>query len=222
MYQVHPFSTFLILQGFSMSRRLLIPLWTLLIFTVATAPAQDDRPVPGTFRSFIVADPRTDLKDPRNRTNMMHDLVTESGLNPTVAVFARSTPATDDAPVASLVRQLDSLAQKYRADRFGAFVIFLTLGDEYPKDTQRDERAKEVRDLAEQLKVPNVPFGLAAADSEAVKAWGLQAGDDITVVLFDRLKVVRRWTFSAEKPPSEDDIKAIAATVENQLRPQKK
>jgi hypothetical protein len=185
-------------------------------------PAGSPKPVPGPFRAFIVSDQRSDPKDPQNRTGMMHDLVTENGLNPTVAVFARTTPQAADAPLAKLVRQLDGLAQKYRADRLGAFVIFLTLGKEYPEDEQRDEKAKAVRDLAEQLKAQNVPFALAAGGGEPAKAWGLQEGHDVTVVLYNRLRVVQAWTFAADKPPSDEDLKKIADAIEAAMRPKKK
>ena len=210
-----------------MSRRLTRVFGLFALAAASSAAAQDppagkaDGPVPGPFRAFVVSDPRTDAKNPRNRVNMMHDLVTESGLNPTVVVFARTTPAAADAPAARLARQLDALAQKYRADRLGAAVVFLTLGKEYPEDEQRDEKAKAVRDLAEQLKLQNVPFALAGGGGEQAKAWGLQEGHDLTVVLYDRLKVLKTWTFAADKPPADDAVKQIADAVEAAVKTQK-
>jgi hypothetical protein len=176
-------------------------------------------PVPANFRSFIVVDDRTDpKKDARNRTNRMHDLVTENGLHPAVIVFSRTTPQKDDAPAAKLIKQLDTLAVKHKAERLGVFAQFLTLAKEYPEDDQRDERAKAVRDLAGQLKAANVPFGLAAGASDQVRAWGLGEGHDLTVVLVDRMKVVQVWTFTVEKPATDDDIKKIVDAVEAEFR----
>ena len=70
-------------------------------------------PVPAGFRAYIVADDRfapkvsppkrQDDRDPRDRTKMMHDLVVEHGLNPTVAVFARGK-LEKDSPAARLAQ----------------------------------------------------------------------------------------------------------------------
>jgi hypothetical protein len=207
-----------------MARRRILALLALAVGTAALARTQSTGmkpgdPVPSTFRSFIVVDDRTDpKKDARNRTNRMHDLVTENGLHPAVIVFSRTTPQKDDAPVAKLIKQLDTLAVKHKADRLGAFVQFLTLAKEYPEDDQRDERAKAVRDLAGQLKAANVPLGLAAGASDQVKAWGLGEGHDLTVVLINRMKLRQAWTFTVEKPATDDDIKKIVDAIETELK----
>jgi hypothetical protein len=211
------------------TRRLsrMIGLFALVTSTAAVAqdpPAvvmKPGDPTPAPFRSFIVADDRTDAKNALNRTNKMHDLVTEQGLNPTVAIFSRTTPGAADVPLAKLVKQLDSLAVKHRADRLGVFVVFLTLSKEYPEDEQRDEKAKAVRDLAGQLKAQSVPFALAAGASDATKAWGLAEGHDLTVVFYDRLKIRFVKTFAADKPPTDDDIKKIVDAVDEELKPKK-
>src|SRR5579885_924964 len=141
----------------------------------AAVRAQDEKPaagaVPSGFRSYIVVDDRFPPKvnppkrpedrDPRDRTRMMHDLVVESGLNPTVAIFSRTVPAAD-SPTANLVKQLDQLAVKHRADNLGVFAIFLTLDKEFPQDDARNEKGEFLRDvkaqqvqaLAAQLKAP--------------------------------------------------------------------
>lgn len=212
-----------------MARQLSRMIGLLALALGPAAAAQDTPPaalkpgaaVPGPFRSYIVSDDRTDTKSPRNRTNKMHDPVTESGLNPTVAIFSRTTPQAADAPVAKLVRQLDSLAVKHRADRLGVFAFFLTLTKEYPEEEQRDEKAKAVRDLAGQLKAQTVPFALAAGASDQTRAWGLAEGHDLTVVFYNRLKVRDVWTFAADKPPTDEDIKKIVDTVDAALKGKK-
>jgi hypothetical protein len=180
------------------------------------APAAE--PVPASFRAYIVSDERFDPKNVRNRTAKMHDLVTDNGLNPVVAVFARTVPAGEDAPLAKLVKQLNAYVQKYRASRAAAFVQFLTLEKEYPEDETRAEKSAAVKALAEQLKATLVPFALAAGKSPTTEAWKIGEGDDLTVIVYHRMKLVKKWGFSADKPPTEDDIKEILAVAEKEAK----
>ena len=214
-------------------RRGLLLGFACLASAVALA-AQDAKPgasVPSAFRSFVVTDDRfppktTPIKapedrDPRDRTDKMHCLVCEYGLNPAVLVFSRATPAEDGA-AAKLARQLDLILQtrEARANSFNAAVIFLTLEAEYPADAARndkgeflrEEKAKQVKDLATQLKTPRLAFGLAAKASPVLAEWGVADGDETVVVLYNRLRLVKRWNFAAGAP-TDDEIKAIAAAV---------
>jgi hypothetical protein len=143
----------------------------------------------------------------------MHDFVTENGLNPVVAVFARSTPAAADGPTAKLAQKLSNLVNERRADRLGAFVSFLTLAKEYPDDDQRGEKAGAVLKFAEATKADSVPFTVAAAASDAVKAFNLQEGHDVTVIFYDRMTVKQMWTFAADKPPTDADVLAVVDAV---------
>ena len=121
--------------------------------TAAALVAQDVKPgasVPSAFRSFVVTDDRfppkvTPVKapedrDPRDRTDKMHCLVCEYGLNPAVLVFSRATPA-EDGPAAKFAKQLDLILQtrEARANSFNAAVVFLTLEAEYPADAARND-----------------------------------------------------------------------------------
>ena len=199
-----------------------------------TLVAQDAKPgasVPSAFRSFVVTDDRfppkvTPIKapedrDPRDRTDKMHCLVCEYGLNPAVLVFSRATPA-EDGPAAKLAKQLDLILQtrEARGNSFNAAVVFLTRDAEYPSDTRRndkgefvrEEMAKQVKDLATQLKAPRVVFALAAKASPDLAGWGVADADETVVVLYNRLRVVKRWNFAAGAP-SDDEVKAVAAAV---------
>ena len=99
------------------------------------APLAAGAAVPAGFRAYIVADDRfapkvnppkrQDDRDPRDRTKMMHDLVVEHGLNPTVAVFARGK-LEKDSPAARLAQALDPVVAKNRANNLGAYLVFLT------------------------------------------------------------------------------------------------
>jgi hypothetical protein len=153
----------------------------------------------------------------------MHDLVVEQGLNPVAAVFTRNDPTKAVHPsVGQLAQGLDPLVQKYRANNFGAFVIFLTLAQEYPKYEARNPngaflreiQADAARGFAAQVKTPRVVFGLAAVQSEQSTAWGIGDGDELVVVLYNRMRVANRWSFKIGSPPTEEQVKEILDTAE--------
>lgn len=185
--------------------------------------------IPSSFRAFVAADDRFEKGSPRNRAEKMHCLVVDNALNPVVAVFSRIPPMvgadkpTANPEVAKLASKLNELVtdKELKAVRFGAFVIFLTLGKEYPEDDKRDESAKQAKDLSAQLKTLGVPFALAPGKSEATAEWGIADKDTLTVVFYREMKTIQKWTFTADKPLGDDDVKAIAAAVEKELRAKK-
>lgn len=173
--------------------------------------------VPGPFRMFIAADERLEPKSPNNRTDRMHCFVCESELNPTIFVFTR-TAISETSPGVKVAQALNGLVNEYRSDKLGAYVAFLTLADEYPNEKDRDNKAKAVKDIATQVKTTNVPFGLAAGKSAQTDLFGLKETDETTIVFFDRTKIVKVWTFTADQAPSETDMKAVVDTVKKQLK----
>ncbi len=184
--------------------------------------------VPAPFRAFLVTDDRYPPKttpivkatdrDSRDRTNKMHCLVCENGPNPVVAVFVRADPLKLDASsgVAMLAQEMNKLIPFYRADKLASFDIFLRLDGEYQDDEDRDARAQEVRDFAASVKAPNVPFGLAPMKSATIDAWGIGEADEVTVVFYRNLRIVKRWTAPADGPTAEQ-IKEIKDTVEAEI-----
>lgn len=217
-------------------------LTTLAVGTVALAVAQDPKPaaapdgvIPSGFRAFVAADgrfPKLEGKDnPLNRVDKMHDLVTDNALNPVVAIFSRVPPMiaaggaqpTANPEVAKLAVKMNELVtdKELKAARLGSFVIFLTLGKEYPEADNRDQQTKDAKDLATQLKTLGVPFALAPGKSDAVTAWGIGEKDTVTVVFYREMKTIQKWMFTADKPLGDDDVKTIAAAVEKELRAKK-
>jgi hypothetical protein len=172
----------------------------------------------------------TEQTDPRNRTGKIHCLVCEYGLSPVVAVFVRAeaNKLGPKSGVAKLTKQLDALIPKYRADKLAGFVAFLNLeggkktikipgaeggtevtlavDKEYPDDEKRDVYAKDIRDFATALNVPNVPFGLAADKSDAITAWKIPEKDaDVTVVVYYRMRQVGKpWVFPMDSDNKSD------------------
>jgi hypothetical protein len=205
--------------------------------------------VPSAFRAFIVVDDRWPPKvnppvkpedrDPKDRTGKIHDLVTENGLSPVVAIFVRTDlgKLTPDAGALRLAKAVNGLISQpvYRGSRLAGFVMFLQLeagtktvaikgkdGEakkiemdlEYPDDEKRDEYAARVRDLYNAVKTPHVPFGLAPKQSKSAAAFGLKDGADVTVIIYNRLKIVNRWEFPIDGPTDEQIKQIIAATEE--------
>lgn len=178
-------------------------------------------------------------RDPRDRTNKMHCLVCENGLSPVVAVFVRADASKigGESGVVKLAKEIDRIIPDYRADRLAGFVAFLKiqgmpktvtvtdadgkstaieLDAEYADDEKRDVYATEIRDLVKAAKTPSVPFTLAPANSKATAAWGIKPEDEVTVVIYNRLRVANRWTFGADGP-NDAQVKEIIAATEKMI-----
>src|SRR5262245_9611360 len=116
---------------------------------VAGSPAQEkNTEIVGGFRALVIAEPRFPESAIRHRTGKLVDLVTEHGLNPVVAVFSRTVPKEADNPLIPVIRTTDALVEKYKARKLGAFLVFLTLPDEYRKalkDNTADAKVAEVK-----------------------------------------------------------------------------
>lgn len=219
---------------------------------------QKDQLVPSPFRAYIVVDdrfppkvagsPKAEDRDPKNRTDKMHCLVCEHGLNPVVAVFVRVddakkiTPATGVGKLAIEMNKLMTQPE-YRGAKLAGFTIFLRLEGptksvtvvnpdksqsvveldaEYPDDEKRDDYARDIRDGASDIKAPNVVFGLAPMKSKSATAWGIADEDEVTVVVFNRIRVLNRWKFKVEAGPTDDEVKQIIGTVEESITGVKK
>lgn len=189
--------------------------------SICSAQPANPMAIPGPFRGFVVTDERFEKGSTKNRTSMMHDLVTDAGLNPFLIVFTRSIPNSPDAPISKLANRLDKQVIDFRSERFNAFITFLTLSKEYPEDDQRDAKRKEVTDLAAQIKTPNVPLVLAASKSETTETWNLNDNADTTVFLARRMKLLNKWEFSAEKPLDDAAIQQIITTLQTELKMKK-
>jgi hypothetical protein len=215
--------------------------------------------LPSTFRMFMVTDNRFEpLKDadgkvlvgadgkpvqnPKNRTGKIHCLVSEYGLNPTVAVFVRADAKSlgADSGVGKLTKQVNALIPKNRADKLGGFVAFLRLESgpksvvvktkqvggaeveekieqdkEYPDDEKRDTYAGDIRDLEKAVATPNVPFGLTPEKSKAITAWKIGDADEVTVIFYNRMRVIGKpWRFATDKDLTNEKIAEIVKAVE--------
>jgi hypothetical protein len=180
--------------------------------------------------------------NPLNRAGKIHCLVCENGLAPVVAVFVRPEAKAFGAQsgLAKLAKGVNALIPKYRSDKLAAFVMFLnlqggkkaikipgaeggtetalTVDQEYPDDERRDTYTAEIRDFANAVNTPNVPYGLAASKSDAAAAWKIGEKDDITVVFYYRMRVVGQpWRFARHTDLTDEKVAEILKTVESAI-----
>ena len=201
----------------------------------AAAAAEDVKPlapgdpVPGMFRSYIAVDERFPADPVRTRAKKMHSLVVENGLSPVCAVFTRADPAkAADGPLGPLVKRLNEAATTPagKANNAAAFVVFLALGKSYPDEDYkvRDQKEADAVSLAKQWNTAAVPFGLASGAKEPadkpgpLTAWQVDAADETVVVVYNRLRVVGRWAFTADKPMTDADVDVIAKAFEKEAK----
>jgi hypothetical protein len=90
---------------------------------------------------------------------------------------------------------------------------------EYPDedDEKREKYSADIRDFAKALATPNVPFGLAAEKSKAVTEWDIKEGDEVTVVVYYRMRVVKRWAFKTAGDLKEGDVTEILEAAEKAI-----
>jgi hypothetical protein len=183
--------------------------------------------------------------DPRNRQGKIHCLVCENGLAPVVAIFVRSDldSLNPDGGLAKLIKGINALIPKYRSDKLASFAMFLRLQGgtkvvvvktkladgtesetkieqdlEYPDDENREAYVKKIQAFANALNTPNVPFGLAAEQSKVLTAWGVKETDAITVVFYNRLRIVGQpWRFAKDADLTDEKISEILKAVQTTL-----
>lgn len=193
--------------------------------------------VDNRFKQMVKNTDGSESRDPRNRTDKMHCLVCEYGLSPVVAIFVRSdlknAKATDG--LGKLIKGTDALIPKYRSDKLAAFVSYLKLdggsklvtvkapdggeekveaAKEYPDDEKRDIYAKEVRDFATAVNADNVPFGLSPTSSPFVAAFGIDEGTQVTVIIYNRLRMAQRWELKMDDLTDVKIAEILNATEE--------
>lgn len=206
-----------------------------------TAPAKGDEITQG-FRAYVIVEPRYDAKDVRNPIGTKDkpgrnpvDLVTDNGLQPVIAVFSRVIPTDANHPLTAVVKKLDELCEvkDYKARRLAAFLVFLSLKDEFRKDPTFDNRVKEISQFASGVMPKQTTIALAEASETPdgteqplvpaqLQAMGIAPEDDYVIVFYYKFKVLKRWKFKAANPPGEADLKALEDEVAKLLGPRKK
>ena len=87
-----------------------------------------------------------------------------------------------------------------------------TAAKEYPDDEKRDVYAQEISAFAAALNADNVPFGLAPTASPSIKSFGIDDATPVTVIIFNRLRMVQRWDFKLDDITDEKIGEILNAT----------
>lgn len=193
------------------------------------APSAEKLTVPRGFRMYMG---RFDIKSDPGQVGRLFDPVTHYGLNSVLGVFVRGIPKDVTDPSIPLIKKQEKIVEDYRPQRMGGFVAFLALKKDFAADDDRDALIAQVLKIAKSAEVPKLSVGLseqtvakegdekdgAAQTPPQVSAWGIAPEDAITVVFYDRLKIVKRWKFSADHPPGEAEIKEINDAVDEFMK----
>jgi hypothetical protein len=191
------------------------------------------------FPPLQQADSKETRPNPLNREGKIHCLVCENGLAPVVAIFVRPEAKAfgPESGLGKLVKGVNGLIPTYRSDKLAGFVMFLnleggkqaiklpgaeggtettlTVDKEYPDDEKRDAYAAAIKNFAGAVNAPNVPFGLAPSTSDAVKAWKIGEKDDITVVVYHRMRMVGEpWRFAKHADLTDEKVAEILKAAE--------
>jgi hypothetical protein len=179
--------------------------------------------IPGPFHVLNVTGPRA---------GRYHSLVVRYGLQPVIAVFIQPNSGKEidvwlnnldkQQPLGTLVNKLHEVGATNPDALLGAFAVFST--------TPEEELAVRNR----QMKYPeDFRVVMTVADElrqKGMEAWKMKAGDgsdpEVAVVLYDKHKVLKTWTFTKDKPMTEKDAASIAAAfdkmVPDSLRPRQR
>jgi hypothetical protein len=161
---------------------------------------QPGETIPGPFHFFNATGAHA---------NKPHCLVCEFGLRPVVAVFARDIPEAGAAqPLITLLQKLDEAVGRYQQRRLRSFAVFLT-SDATNPDTTR-EVARKLEDVAKSAELKNVVLAVGGPDGP--DGYHLSKDAAVTVVVYEKHKVVGNFSFAKGKM-SDQDVNAVLASV---------
>jgi hypothetical protein len=149
-----------------------------------------------------------------------------------------------DSNLARLIKGVNALIPKYRSDKLASSVMFLnlnggkksikvpspegggetalTVDQEFPDDEKRDTYVAEIRDFANAVDAPHVPFGLAANKSDALNSWKIGDKDDITVIVYYHMRVIGQpWRFAKAADLTDEKVAEILKSVEKAITDRK-
>lgn len=154
------------------------------------------------------------------RAKKVHCLVVQNELNPVVAIFSTVVPQNADDPVGGLLAKVEDLIAKNKSAKLGAFAIFLTLEQDLLADKNSDAKIAQLEGMVTNLKLKELIVGLEHPQAKAVSNWGIGTKDVVTVVLYDRHKVIARYAFTVEKDKelTKKNVDEIAAAVEKMVQ----
>jgi hypothetical protein len=214
-----------------MSRRHLASL-TLALVALTSLPATANAQVksgpqageflPGSFAPLNLNGPSK---------GQYHSLVCEHGLRPTVLVFLRDGGEGPNPAALELLKKLDEIVPKHQAVGLKAFVVFLSADarssvfvektEDVDKVLLEEERREKLRARLEKLAEPFQHVVVTAYPAEGPPGYDISPKAEVTVILYERLKVTRNWSFGpGEIAPHA--VQQVLEGIDKALRPPKK
>ena len=205
---------------------LLVLLLSVVLLTVEMAAAADGpgltqgSNLPGPFRPFNVANSTYEGK--------FFCLICEHGLNPGVLIFVQNVKSVaQEAPLAKLLRKLDTYALNNPKTRLRVFAVFLyadlpdmvPVNDARAADAANDARvahADELRTLQKTTDLRQVVLALDGATNLQKAGYEIDPTAEVVVVLYDKLKVQKVFSYATGKLTAAD-VDAILAEEARQL-----
>jgi hypothetical protein len=162
--------------------------------------------LPGSFAPYNLNGPSKGLH---------HSLVCEYGLRPVVMVFVRERPDGKEQAVPELLKKLDDLLDKHRAEGFEAFAVFLSPDAKSAVSEEKTEDVDQVlkeEDRREKLQARLAPLAgqfkhlvIGTYPDLGPPEYKLSPQAEVTVILYQRLKVRENWAFG----PGQLDAPAV-------------
>lgn len=174
--------------------------------------------LPGTFDSLVLNG---------KKKGRQHCLVCAQGLNPAVLVFAREPGEGKDGPLTTLLAKLDEALDLYQDTPLGASVVFLSADAKNSANNEKEqdpdklvEEAKARDDLVKRLttrseKLKGVVVG--CFPQAGPKAYEVSPKAEVTVLVYDRHKVLANFSF-AEGKMTQADVARVMAKVDEMMK----
>jgi hypothetical protein len=214
----------------TMHRKLLnlsiLSLITALLHTGAATAQEKSGPQPGEFLPGSFAP--FNLNGPSK--GLYHSLVCEYGLHPVVAVFVRERRDGKDEGVRELLQKLDEMLPRFQADGLHAFAVILSPDAQssvFQEKTEGVDKVLQEEELREKLRARLEPVatgfkGLVVSTypAQGPAGYNLNPKAEVTVVVYDRLKVRANWAFREGQLTSRG-IQQVITGVEKVLQTRK-
>jgi hypothetical protein len=212
-------------------------LWLIVVILSATVTVAQDAPfksgplkgtvLPAPFDALIVKG----VVQGKAAKDRQHCLICQNGLKPALLIFAREPGKDMDAPLTSLLAKLDKAVEVHAEAYLGGFVVFVSpdarssVTESASDDIDKllDE-AKKRKELLERLNTRAEPLKnvvVAAYPDDGPKGYNVNPKADVTVVFYQKLKVIENWAFEAGKM-TDDHVAAIMKKVDETLTMAKK
>lgn len=176
--------------------------------------------IPAPFESHNINGPAKDRP---------HCLVCQFALGPSVLIFAKEPADDKDAALSDLLKKLDEAAADFEDRGFSAGAVFVSPDARDSTNNMLEDSAdlikeKVVRDkLHDRLKKRAEPIKhvIIACMPEAPKKFNINPKADVTVLFYERMKVIDSWAFAPEGL-QEKDVEAIVKRVRETVPVKKK